>query len=121
MVEEGSSSSEHFNLCCTVSTSTPHWQIVFVAGSGKPHFFSSVLVLATPVRRRLRHCHIVHLEFDSGGSFSSGVMFKRVLCVNALNFRFHASSLQVEIFSFRGSTLCRKRLLDLIWMGQAGG
>ena len=35
----------------------------------KPHL-SSVLVLATPVRRRLRHRHSVHPEFDPGGSFS---------------------------------------------------
>ena len=39
-------------------------------------------------------------------------MFKRELCGSALSFRFHASSLQVEIFSFRGSTQCRKFLLD---------
>ena len=95
MVKQGSSCSEHFNLCCTVSA--PHWQVVFVAGSTKPHFFSSVLVLAMPVRRQLRHRHIVHPEFDSGGSFSSDVMFERVLCGSALNFRYHASSLQVEI------------------------
>ena len=55
VVEQGLSSRGHFNLCCTVSSSAPHWQFVFVAESTKPHFLSSVLVLATPVRRRLRH------------------------------------------------------------------
>ena len=111
-MEQGSSSSEHFNLCYTVSSSAPHWQVAFVAGSTKPHFFSSVLVLATPVQRRLRHRHIVYPEFDPGGSFSSGVMFKRVLCGSALRFRFHVSSLQVEILSFRSAAQCRKLLLD---------
>ena len=99
------------NLCCTVSSSAPHCQVVFVAGSTKPRF-SSVLVLATTVRKRLRHRHIVHPEFDPGGGFSSGMMFKRVLCGSALSFRFHASSFQVEIFYFRGFTQCRKLLLD---------
>ena len=78
---------------------------VFVAGSTKPHFFSSVLFLATLARRRLRHRHIVHPEFDPGSSFSSGVMFKRVLCGSALSFCFHACSLRVEIFFFRGSAV----------------
>ena len=91
---------------------TPHWQVVFVAVSIKPYFFSSVLVLTTPVRRRLRYSHIVHPEFDPGDSLSSGVMFKRVLCGSALSFRLQASSLQIEIFSFRGSTQFRKLLLD---------
>ena len=112
VVEQGSSSNEHFNSCCTVPSSAPHWQVVFVAGSTKPHFFSSVLLPATPVRWRLRHRHIVHPEFDPGDSFSSGVMFKRVLCGSALSFRFHVSSLQVEIFFFKGFTQCRKLLLD---------
>ena len=94
-----------------MSSSAPHWQVVFVDGSTKPHFFSSVLVLATPVQRRLRHRHIVHPEFDPGGSFSSDVMFKRVLSGSALSFRFHASSLKVKTFSFKDSTQCRK-LLD---------
>ena len=112
MVEQGLPSSEHFNLCCTVSSSTLHWQVVFVAGSTKPHFFSSVLVLATSVRKWLRHRPTVHLEFDLGGSFFSGVMFKRMLCGSAVSFCFHASSLKVEIFSFRSSARCRKLLLD---------
>ena len=111
-MEQGVSSSEHFNLCCAVSSSAPHWQVVFVAGSTKPYFFSSVLVLAMPVLRRLRHRHIVRPEFDPGGSFSSGVIFKQVLCGSGMSFRFHVSSLQVEIFSFRSSTQCRKLLLD---------
>ena len=85
MAKQDSSCSEHFNLYCRVSSSVPHWQVVFVAGLTKPHFFSSVLVLATPVRRQLRHLHIVHPEFDPGDSFSSGVMFKQVLCDSALS------------------------------------
>ena len=120
-MEQGSSSSEHFNLCCPVPSSAPHWQVVFVAGSTKLHFFSSVLVLAMPVRRRLRHCHIVHPEFDSGGSFSSGVMFKRVLCGSALNFRFYVSSLQVEIFLLGVMHNVESTFLISIWMGQVGG
>ena len=95
-----------------MSSSAPHWQVVFVAESTKPHFFSSILVLATPVRKRLRHRHIAHPECDPGGNFSSGVMLKRVICGSALSFRFHAFSLQVEIFSFMDSTQCRKLLLD---------
>ena len=85
MAKQDLSCGEHFNLRCAVSLLVPHWQVVFVAGSTKPHFFSSVLVVATPVRRRLRHRHIVHPEFDPGDSFSSGVMFKQVLCDSALS------------------------------------
>jgi len=56
----------------------------------------SDLVLATPVRRRLRHRHtssILSLILD-------------------FNFFSHASSFHVEILPFKGSTLCRKLLLD---------
>ena len=111
-MEQCSSSSEHFDLCCPVPSSAPHWQIVFVAGSTK---------LAMPVRRRLRHCHIVHPEFDSGGSFSSGVMFKRVVCGIALNFRFYVSFLQVEIFLLGVLHSVESTFLISVWMGKAGG
>ena len=120
-MEQGSSSSKHFNLCCPVPSSDSHWQVVFVAGSTKPHFFSSVLVLAMPVRRRLRHCLIVHPEFDSGGSFSSRVMFKRVVWGSVLNFRFYVSSLQVKIFLLGVLHSVESTFLISIWMGQAGG
>ena len=62
----------------------------------------------------MRSRRIVHPEFDPGGSFSSGVMFKRVLCGSALSFRFHASSLQIEIFSFRGVRFRGVRLTYLL-------
>jgi len=68
-VEQGSFNNVHLSLCWTVSSSVLHWQVVFAVGVAKPHFFSSVFVLATPVRRRLRHRHVVHPEFDPGGSF----------------------------------------------------
>ena len=87
----------------------------------RTHFFSSVLVLATPVQRRLRHRRIVHPEFEPGGSFSSGVIFKRVLCGSTLSFRFHASSLQVEIFPLGVLHNVESSFLILIGMGQAGG
>ena len=121
VVEQGSSSGEHFNLCCKMSSSAPHWQTVFVAESLKPNFLCSVLVLATPVRRRLRHRHIVHPKLDPGGSFSSGVMFKRVLCGSALSFRFHAPSLQVEFFPLGVLHSVESFFLISIRMGQAGG
>ena len=117
-MKQGSSNNDHFNLCSTVSSSAPHWQGVFVAGSAKLHFFSSVLVLATPVQRRLRHDHIVHPQFDPGGSFSSGVMFKRVLCGSALSFLFSLSRLRFFLLGFLHRV--ESSFLISILMGQAG-
>ena len=41
-MEQSSSSTEHVNRCCIVS-SPPHSQITLVDGSVKPHFYSSVI------------------------------------------------------------------------------
>jgi len=78
VVEQGSFDNVHLSLCWIVSSSAQHWQVVFAVEVAKPHFFSSVIVLATPVRRRLRHRHVVYPEFDPGGNPSSGAMLKCV-------------------------------------------
>jgi len=86
VVEQGSFDNVHLSLCWTVSSSAPHWQVVFAVGVAKLHFFSSVYVIATPGRRRLGHHHVVHPEFDPRGNFSSGVMLKCMLCGGSFNF-----------------------------------
>jgi len=70
VVEQGTFNNVHSSLCWTVSSSALHRQVVFAVGVAKPHFFSSVFVLVTPVRKRLRHRHVIHHEFDPGDSFS---------------------------------------------------
>ena len=75
-MEQGSSSREHVNQCWIVSFSSPHLQITLVDGSAKPHFFSSVFVLATPEQRWLRQRHIFHSSCDPGGKLSLGLIFK---------------------------------------------
>jgi len=79
VLEQDSFNNMHLSLCWTVSSSAPHWQVVFAVGVAKPLFFSSVFILATPVRRRWRHRHVVHPEFDPGGKFSSDVILKYVM------------------------------------------
>ena len=111
-MEQGSSSRKHVNRCWIASFSTPHLQITLVNGSVKPHFFSSVFVLATPERRWLRQRHIFHSSCDPRGRLSLGLIFKWLLDGKSSNFLSHASSLQVLIFPSRGSTQRRKLFLD---------
>ncbi len=102
----------HWRRRCMVCGGVLQSQVTSLSKSWYPHFWRFTLERPTPVFRRLRHFHSVHLVSAPGGSSSWGFRSTGVAFV-----RFEILSAHILILVSpgdvtRGSTLLRKLFLD---------
>ena len=103
----------HWVRCCMVWGAVLQSQVTSPAVSKYPHFCRFTLERPTPVLRRLRHFHSIHLVSAPGGSSSWGFSAMDV-AVGAFDILSSDKATLVLAGDVeRGSTLLRKLILDL--------